>query len=173
MTKRGNVRGHLPHSPPPAPPDLAEANSRPRLSPRDLPRWKVLLFSSLPLCLLLVTGEVAARIMGPANPKLWTVPFEEELAGLFVPDTELFWSLRPNLHTTYKGARVTTSRLGLRGPEARPKEDHEYRILSLGESTTFGVEVSDEQTYTALIPRYLQNAYPGRVFTAFNAGVSA
>ncbi len=172
MTKRLDNREPVPQKPPPAS-DLSKANRRPGLSARDLPRWKLLLFSLLPICLLLITGEVAARLMGPANPKLQTLPLEEESAGLFVPDAELFWSLRPNLNATYKGARVTTDRLGLRSPEAGPKKDHEFRILSLGESSTFGSGVSDDQTYTALIPRYLENANPDFVFTAFNAGVSA
>ena len=170
MRKKIDGRDHVPQEPPAAP-GLSKANRRPRVSGRDLPRWKLLLFSLLPVCLLLVTGEVAARIMGPANPKLKTLPLAEEEAGLFEPDAELFWSLRPNLNATYKGARVTTNRLGLRSPEARPKGDYEFRILSLGESSTFGSGVSNDQTYTALIPRYLQDADPGRVFTAFNAGV--
>jgi hypothetical protein len=172
MTRK--MAGHDPVPPkPPRAPDLSKANRRPSLSAKDLPRWKLLLFSLLPICLLLVAGEVAARIMGPANPKLQTLPLAEEAAGLFVPDAELFWSLRPNLNATYNGARVTTDRLGLRSPEAGPKKDHEFRILSLGESSTFGSGVDNDQTYTALLPRYLQKADPGLVFTAFNAGVSA
>ena len=172
MTKKTEDRDPVPQKPPSAP-GLSKANRRPRVSASDLPRWKLLLFSLLPLCLLLVTGEVAARIMGPSNPKLQTLPLEEESAGLFVPDADLFWSLRPNLNATYKGARVTTNKLGLRSPEAGPKGDHEFRILSLGESSTFGSGVSNDQTYTAIIPRYLQEADPGGGFTAFNAGVSA
>ena len=68
---------------------------------------------------------------------------------------------------------MTSNAKGLRSPEVGPKVNDEVRILSLGESSTFGVGVPDDQTYTVLIPRLLKDRFPSRRFTALNAGVSA
>jgi lysophospholipase L1-like esterase len=139
---------------------------------KRLPFWKRLFFSLLPAGLLLLGAEAVVRLAGLAQPKLRTLALTEESAGLLAPDPDLFWSLRPNLDTTYAGARVTTNQLGLRSPEVRPKANGEFRILSLGESSTFGVGVTNEQTYTALLPGILQTQIPSRRFTAINGGVS-
>jgi lysophospholipase L1-like esterase len=142
-------------------------------SAKNLPRWKRIVFSLLPVSILLVAAEAVVRLKGLAEPRLKTLGLLEEKAGIIGPDPDLFWSLRPNLDSSYDGARVTSNALGLRSPEVRPKEKNELRILSLGESSTFGVGVSDDQTYTALLAHLLQDKFPSRHFTAFNAGVSA
>jgi hypothetical protein len=144
-----------------------------RFSVSNLPLWKKALFSLLPALLLLIGAETAVRIAGIAEPRLQTLPLPEETAGLFISDPDLFWSLRPNLTVIYEGAPVTTNRQGLRSPNVRTKKDNEVRILSLGESSTFGVGVSNAETYTALLPELLQDQDPSRIFTAFNAGVPA
>ncbi len=138
-----------------------------------IPYWKCILFSLLPACILLVGAEIAVRMAWYVRPELRTIPLPEEYAGLLVRDTDVFWSLRPNLNTTYEGARVTSNSLGLRSPEVSVKRNNEFRILSLGESSTFGVGVSNDETYTALLPQLLQKRFPSRTFTALNGGVSA
>ena len=40
---------------------------------------------------------------------------------------------------------------GLRGPDLAAKPPGELRILSLGESTTFGAKLAYEETYSALL----------------------
>lgn len=137
------------------------------------PRWKFLFFSLFPAFLLLVVGEVFIRMANPPRSQLLTLPLPEEYAGLFVPDPELFWRLRPNLDATYQGIEVTSNSLGLRSPEIGPKGENEFRILSLGESTTFGVGVSNEETYTSLLGKLLGELDSSREFVALNAGVSA
>ena len=49
-------------------------------------------------------------------------------------DSLLFWTLRPNP----EDPRWLTNSLGLRAPEIPPKPSDEFRILSLGESSTHG-----------------------------------
>lgn len=154
-------------------PKMPQAKRSQMILKKGFPLWKLLVFSLLPTCLLLVGAEAVVRIAGIAQPELGTIPLPEEVAGLFVPDPDLFWTLRPNLNTEFKGVRVLTNRIGLRSREVVPKADHEFRILSLGESATFGVGMPNDQTYTALIPQYLQNEIPSRRFTAFNAGTPA
>ena len=134
---------------------------------------KRLLFSLIPILLLLTIGELTVRVAGLDAPQLMTNPMAEEMAGLFVRDPDLFWSLKPELDIEFKGAKVQTNSLGLRSPKMHPKRPNEIRILSLGESSTFGYGVSNDQTYTSLLPKLLQDHAPTRVITAFNAGVPA
>jgi lysophospholipase L1-like esterase len=86
-----------------------------------------------------------------------------------VYDPLLFWSLRP--HALVDAGERTNS-LGMRGPEISPKADDEYRILSLGESSTFAVELPSEQSYSARLERELVEV-DGRRVRVINAGVPA
>ena len=80
--------------------------------------------------------------------------------GIEVPDPDLFWRYRPNqdLIASYpvegklraKPIRVRTNAFGLRDRErTREKPPGVFRILSLGESTTFGdkLEMTDNYSY--------------------------
>jgi len=134
---------------------------------------KLVLFSLLPAVVLFLGAEIVVRVTGLDAASLKTRPLPEESAGLFRADPELFWSLRPNLTTGFRGAPVTTNGLGLRSPEISTKQPNEFRILSLGESSTFGVGVSTASTYTALLAGLLKQQAPYRPVTAINAGVSA
>lgn len=84
-------------------------------------------------------------------------------------DHLLFWSLRP--HAKAPDGTPWINRDGLRGPELRSKEPGEFRILSLGESTTFAPQMPYEQSYSAVLERYL-NAEPRETrVRVMNAGV--
>jgi lysophospholipase L1-like esterase len=135
--------------------------------------WKRIVFSILPLVVLVGAAEAVVRLAGWDRPALQTTPLPEELAGLIQPDRELFWSLRPDTHTTWRNTQVSINHQGTRGPDIPPKQPGEFRILSLGESTTFGVNVSDDQTYSAVLEQSIRAAMPGRPITVINAGVSA
>ncbi len=124
-------------------------------------------------CTLLLVTEVVFQLAGLGKPSLRSGPIGEEMAGLLQPDRDLLWSGYPFIDTYYRGGHVTINELGLRGPEVLPKAAGEFRILSLGESTTFGVGVSDAETYSARLPEVLNAALPSRHFTVINAGVSA
>jgi len=148
--------------------DTAEASGASKSRRRR--QW---LFALLPALALLLTAECGTRLLLVTSPGLQSVPLPPESAGLIRDDPELFWSLRPNLDLEYLGARVTTNSLGLRGSEVGRATPAEYRILSLGESTTFGSGVENEQTYTALLARELDPLLPGREVTSINGGVPA
>jgi hypothetical protein len=107
---------------------------------RHKDKIKLFLFSILPALLLLLTAEVVLRATRLVKPSLFTLTFILEDEGVLVPDKELFWSLRPNLdqYSDDVQERVKTNSLGLRTSEVRSKLPQEFRILSLGESTTFG-----------------------------------
>jgi lysophospholipase L1-like esterase len=89
----------------------------------------------------------------------WTSRYEH--------DYLLFWRLKPNL--VVRGRPFTNS-LGLRGPEVPDDASGEFRILSLGESSTFGWRVRTEQTYSAILESRLRSV-DGRRVRVVNAGV--
>jgi lysophospholipase L1-like esterase len=145
------------------------------LKTRHKDKIKLLLFSILPALLLLLTAEVVLRATRLVKPSLFTLTFILEDEGVLVPDQELFWSLRPNLdqYSDDVKARVRTNSLGLRTSEVGLKLQQEFRILSLGESTTFGGRVSNEGTYSALLETLLNEYGNTHFYRVINAGVSA
>ncbi len=84
-------------------------------------------------------------------------------------DPELFWSLRP-LAESPDGERWINSD-GLRGPEIGAKGEAEYRVLNLGESTTFAAQVRYEESYSALLEELLNREPRERRVRVLNGGV--
>jgi lysophospholipase L1-like esterase len=118
-------------------------------------------------------AEGGARLARLDRPTLGSVELPEERAGLMQSDPALFWSLKPGTRAVWEGARLTVNVQGTRGAEIPPKAPGDIRILSLGESTTFGTGVSDDETYSARLEQVLGAAFPGRRVTVINAGVPA
>jgi hypothetical protein len=127
----------------------------------------------LPALLLLAAAEGIVRMVGLDEPALRATGVPGEEKGLLAPDRDLFWSLQPSLRRVLSGAIVSTNALGLRGEPVGPKQEDEYRILSLGESSTFGIGVGDAQTYSSRLGVHLNEALPERHVTVANAGVPA
>jgi lysophospholipase L1-like esterase len=152
-------------------------SSKTQLSPlppvRGLSLGKRIAFAFIPVLVLLIAGEIVVRVAGWDRPAFQTVPLPEELAGIMRPDRELLWSLKPDTRVTWRNTQVTINHQGTRGPDIPAKRPGELRVLSLGESTTFGVNVSDDQTYSADLEALLRADNPNRPTTVINAGVSA
>jgi lysophospholipase L1-like esterase len=96
---------------------------------------------------------------------------------IYEPDPKLYWKLKPNQNcfTKIDHKPVHINSQGLRGPEYQvEKPANTLRILSLGDSRTFGWGLSDEETYSLRLERALQ-AYvgPSRKVEVINAGVNA
>ena len=131
-------------------------------------------FSLAPLIAILLVGEGAARLLG------WNTEAASFGGDGVRPDSEVLrhdpllgWSRRPNTRIVREnGLVIETNSLGLRSPEVGPKQPDEWRILSLGESTTYGIGVQGEDTYTAVAALLLDEMTPRRV-TAVNAGIPA
>jgi lysophospholipase L1-like esterase len=81
-------------------------------------------------------------------------------------DPLLFWRLQPNKVL----GKFKTNSLGLRHPEIPPHEGDEFRILSLGESTTLAANVGSGQSYSARLQDSL-GTLDGRRLRVINAGV--
>ena len=123
--------------------------------------------------LLFGGAEIFVRAGALANPSLLTIPLPEEQEGLFRPDRILFWSMRPKINLEYRGATVKTNSDGLRTAEINPKREHEFRVLCLGESTTFGVGVKNDETYSVHLEKYLNANLDDFDYRVINGGVSA
>lgn len=84
-------------------------------------------------------------------------------------DPLLFWSLEPRAHAD--DGRLWINEQGFRGPEAGHKGPDEYRILSLGESTTFAAQMPYGDSYSAVLERKLVAREGSRGIRVLNGGV--
>ena len=123
--------------------------------------------------MLIVCLELVFRVTGLADSPINSPVLPGEALGLNRHDHELFWSLRPNVRISYQGVIVATNELGLRSGPVRPKRKGEFRILSLGESTTFGAGVEIGATYSVRLEQILNEISGWNRFSVINAGVSA
>lgn len=136
------------------------------------------MFALAPLVALLLIAEGFARFVVFVQPSVQTLPLAPGAPRQYVPHPELFWALRPNLDSTVKSTvwtvRIRTNSLGLRGPEIEPRAEGELRILSIGESSTFGEGVEENETYTDRLGALFRDTEGGdRKVVAINAGVPA
>jgi hypothetical protein len=150
------------------------------MKPNSLNPLKAVIFSLLPVLFLLLSAEGVVRFFDLDKARLYSLPIGKR-ANAIISDPELLWSLKPNYHYTLDGVTYEMNSLGLRSPEVPAKPEGEFRILSLGESTTFGIGVPAEQTYSAQLEKILNQSGPkagaapgkNRHFRVINAGVSA
>ena len=143
-------------------------NSEPKTSaPKS--RWKRLLqnlaLSGVVFLLCVTAFEFTLRLCGYGNLEIYE------------PDPKLYWKLKPNqdCYTKIDHKPVHINARGTRGPEFQTeKPPNTIRILSLGDSRTFGWGLSDEETYSRRLEQSLQ-AYVGggKKVEVINAGVNA
>jgi lysophospholipase L1-like esterase len=116
-----------------------------------------IVLASVATLLSLVVGELAVRLSGAA-PGFAAIPF-----GLYVTsaDPELLWEPRP-------GAEGVNS-AGLRGADAAEPRTRP-RLLVLGDSIAWGLELADDATIPARLEARL--AERGYAVEVLNAGVS-
>jgi hypothetical protein len=95
------------------------------------------------------------------------------VSGLDESDPDLFWRYRPHQDLQWKAIRVRTNAFGLRDRErTREKPPGVFRILSLGESTTFGDQIDATQTYSYRLEEILNaDATLGRRVEVWNCGI--
>lgn len=126
---------------------------------------KILLVMASTLGTLLLVDLVLLVVQGPVRV----------VENFYEPAAEYGYKVRPNLTfefaNPYHGYRGTvhTNALGLRGGNAAvPKPPGVFRILFIGDSMTAGLEVNDDDTFSAVCGQELGGA--PRV-EALNAGV--
>jgi lysophospholipase L1-like esterase len=141
-------------------------SGEPARQPSRLKRWLqnlVLMAATFLLCFLVL--EVALRIAGFGNIEIYQA------------DPLVYWRLKPNqdCFTKVDHKPVHVNSHGTRGPEFQPaKPANTIRILSLGDSKTFGWGLTEAESYSGLIEKMLQQqAGAGRRVEVINAGVNA
>ena len=134
---------------------------------------KLVAFSLLPLAVLLSSAELVIRAFELDQPAI--LAGGSSTGSTYVqPDIHLGWSLKPNsTGDAGWGKRAVINSIGLRSPEIGAKKPGEFRILSLGESTTFGTNVKNDETYSTQLQEILSAQLPSRPISVINAGVSA
>lgn len=131
------------------------------------------LFSLTPCLCFILLLESAVRLTGLDQPSLRSPFLSPGFQQIHQPDDELFFCLRRNARVVWQGVEIHTNELGLRCQPIEPKRTDEYRILSLGESTTFGARVEQDQSYSAQLEVLLQKSDRSHTYRVINAGVSA
>lgn len=120
---------------------------------------------ALSVCAVLLLAEIILHFQGYGQIEIYE------------PDKKLFWKLRSNqkcfTKVGHKSVRINS--LGTRGPEflaAKPPKT--FRILSLGDSRTFGWGLSEEDTYSSLVAKQAQQILGDSTkVEIINAGVNA
>ncbi len=129
---------------------------------------KGLCLSSGLLVLLLLLLEAGSYIFGRVDtgvdPLITGVEdYYGERDGSRQADPLLFWSFRPN--------EANFNNLGLRGPDVGAKQPGEYRVLSLGESSTMAARLEYEECYSDRLEKKLAQA-TDRPVRVINAGIA-
>jgi len=136
--------------------------SKPSRSKRLLQNLALSLITFL-FCI--VAFEVLLRLMGYGNLEIYQ------------PDPALYWTLKPNQNcftkVDHKPAHVNSH--GTRGPEFQmAKPPNTFRILSLGDSRTFGWGLTEGETYSGRLQGLVQESMgTGKRVEVINAGVNA
>lgn len=124
-----------------------------------------LLFIFLSLSLSLIISVISLEL-------LCRLFIEIPLAGgevtypLYANDVDLKWKLKKS----FKIRDITIDSNGFRTYREKNENYNDYIILALGDSHTFGMGVSDEQTYPAQLERILSTRFKHSV-NVINAGV--
>jgi lysophospholipase L1-like esterase len=82
-----------------------------------------------------------------------------------VPDARVGFRLVPNqVRTTPRGQHILINSHGMRDEEfPRQKPAGEYRVLLLGDSLTFGIDVEQDEIFAQRLHRSLANRHGGKV----------
>lgn len=112
-----------------------------------------------------VALEVLLRLSGYGNLEIYE------------PDPKVYWKLKPNqdCYTKIDHKPVHINSHGTRGPDFETvKPEKTLRVLSLGDSRTFGWGLTQEETYSDRLRQQLQEQLGNaRKVEVINAGVNA
>ncbi len=136
--------------------------------------------AAMPLPTEKVISPVNAK-KDPAKFAFWWSHYLEQwdlmARDVFMPDPEgiLPFRLRPSSQGYLFHSRISINSLGMRGPEILAEKGNVYRIVALGESTTFGCTLNPEdQPWPELLEQMIrERIHPSRPVEVINAGVPA
>jgi hypothetical protein len=132
----------------------------------------VIICCSFFLCLEIISRILFGSIYKDGSEYQLYSRFLPEHQG-YVEDKYLFWRFRPNWKGERCGVNWNSNSLGLRDVEFPLRKDpNTFRILSLGESGTFGSNIELEDTYNKQLEGLLNKSGYGKKtqFQVINAG---
>lgn len=133
----------------------------PRSDPRKLSTGKAIIYSLIPLIVLLVLSELGLR--------MWAYHFRTPYERFNYSTGRL--ELVPNLRYRQHGYEFLINSKGFVGPEfEEQKADGVFRIIALGDSCTFGNGFW-KLAYPAKLEELLNDSASARKFEVINAGI--
>ena len=150
---------------------------------------RCLLAGSIVLCAVEILLHAVTRLAWLTLPSDTVVSFDRFFQGedppfqkrLHEPDCDLIYRSRANVRITYPRVTkfehrpatytVQTDEHGFRTPRfAERKPPGTFRVVCLGDSSTLGMNVEDDDPYPQVLARLLEDTRPGR-FEVLNLGV--
>lgn len=128
-----------------------------------------MLFSLLPTIILLLVLEVGLRVyvsFKVERERGRALPPPVERSIYQQEDPVLGFSLRPG----YEAGGIRVNTLGYRGAEVSPNRAGVFRVVALGDSTTFGLAGAD-CPYPFQLQRLFTDTQPNSAIEVINAGV--
>jgi lysophospholipase L1-like esterase len=117
--------------------------------------------------------EVSFRVGGYQGNQFRSILFGDDLNSplLFEESPLLWWKLRKNVMVPFLGKKVATDNLGLRvrTHDNTKQSENDYRVLCLGDSSTFGWRMEYDQTYPYLLKQRLKQTF--RNVEVYNGGM--
>lgn len=138
--------------------------------------WVRLLLMFLPVFLLVGCLETAGYLWETRTaqgPLGWTLIASRRmnLETKGSPD-QPYYLFRPNEQYEWEGIPVQIGSAGFRTEEfSLPKPAGTFRILTIGDSTTFGWRVEQAETYGKQLEQLLNSQNPAQQYEVINAGV--
>jgi lysophospholipase L1-like esterase len=128
---------------------------------------RIIFFNLAASAALLLALEGLSRLIRPVDfPDPLVTRTDDKWSDSRRYDPLLFWTMSPDIVRSHE---KKTNSLGLRGPEIPAKDPGEFRILSLGESTTYAGRLLYEETYSKRVEMLL-GSVDGRSLRVINAG---
>jgi len=141
-------------------------------------RGRKILFGVAPLLILILMLEIALRLFGFSYDSFFAQAFWwKRFSGqpIYQRDPVRFWRLRPyansDLNPESRDTQLINS-MGLRDDEfPMEKQPGELRVITMGDSCTFGDGVANWETYANVLEDMLSKNIPGKSVQVINAGV--
>lgn len=145
-------------------------------APRRFSWLVICLGTLLPLIILLAGAEITLRVINPdLSYKDQSFPLNRDIdfTEYYKFDSQLFWRFRANQtidSRTFSAINYRINSHGMRGPEFT-EQPTGYRILTVGNSCTFGWGVEENSIWARQLETILRKQFPEKGIKVINAGV--
>ncbi len=134
------------------------------MSSKKYPLWLRLVAAGAAIVIFVLVVELALRLAGVEpyfQNRFFTLNRALDYPDVFLRDRTLFWRFQPDRMVTskyFEGKTYRINTLGLRGDDI-PLNKTKKRIITLGNSCTFGWGLSDDSIYPTGLEKNLDSRY--------------